>query len=442
MIPQKVQIFSVQVFKKGTPKQRYRVRWRIDGRGKTRSFKTKAEAERLRSQLMVAQSQGLRFDHATGYPVEWSRSEATWWTWSSAWLALKWPHWAGHTRRSGVEALVAITPYMTSRRAPEPPSSLSAWLWQVGYRPDFTEPALGDQNIRWLERWSVALVDLTPTLLEVAITRATTRQDGRPMAATTSRRRRNSIKSVLDAAVRRGLITSNPMENMEWRAPKRSVAVDVSVVPSQSDVLDLVDHIQQGPEGGRRYAAFFGCVGIAGMRPSEVAGLRADDLTLPGEGWGLARLRGALTSPGTRYSGDGKSSQAKALKHRGIADIREVPLAPRLVNMLQCHLTDYPSSPLIFVNNAGNPVLAHNYGKVWKRHRAMLWPTPHPLSTAVAYDLRHSAASTMLAAGVNPAEVARRLGHSVDMLMRVYAGVFHDERDRANEKLDRLDASR
>ncbi len=38
----------------------------------------------------------------------------------------------------------------------------------------------------------------------------------------------------------------------------------------------------------------------------------------------------------------------------------------------------------------------------------------------------------MLRSGVMPSEVARRLGHSVDVLMRVYAGVFQDERDRSN----------
>jgi hypothetical protein len=43
----------------------------------------------------------------------------------------------------------------------------------------------------------------------------------------------------------------------------------------------------------------------------------------------------------------------------------------------------------------------------------------------------------MLRAGVPPAEVARRLGHSVDVLMRVYAGVFDDERQRSNELIDR-----
>jgi hypothetical protein len=42
----------------------------------------------------------------------------------------------------------------------------------------------------------------------------------------------------------------------------------------------------------------------------------------------------------------------------------------------------------------------------------------------------------MLRAAVPPAEVARRLGHSVDVLMRVYAGVFDDERDRSNQLID------
>jgi hypothetical protein len=42
----------------------------------------------------------------------------------------------------------------------------------------------------------------------------------------------------------------------------------------------------------------------------------------------------------------------------------------------------------------------------------------------------------MLRAGVVPAEVARRLGHSVDVLMRVYAGVFADERARSNALVD------
>lgn len=42
----------------------------------------------------------------------------------------------------------------------------------------------------------------------------------------------------------------------------------------------------------------------------------------------------------------------------------------------------------------------------------------------------------MLRAAVPAAEVARRLGHSVDVLLRVYAGVFDDERERSNELIE------
>ncbi len=49
---------------------------------------------------------------------------------------------------------------------------------------------------------------------------------------------------------------------------------------------------------------------------------------------------------------------------------------------------------------------------------------------------RHSAATLMLRSGVLPAEVARRLGHSVDVLMRTYAGILTDELDRSNTMIE------
>ena len=91
----------------------------------------------------------------------------------------------------------------------------------------------------------------------------------------------------------------------------------------------------------------------------------------------------------------------------------------------------------VFTNAAGRTPTSTNYGPVWGRARIKLWPEEHRLGKTTVYDLRHSAATMMLRASVPPAEVARRLGHSVDILMRVYAGVFADERQRSNELIDR-----
>lgn len=72
-----------------------------------------------------------------------------------------------------------------------------------------------------------------------------------------------------------------------------------------------------------------------------------------------------------------------------------------------------------------------SYHPVWKRARKAAWVDRPELSSTTLYGLRHAAATMMLRAGVPPAEVARRLGHSIDVLLRVYAGVLVEERDRS-----------
>lgn len=434
---QRVQVFSLGLPAPGTPKdqRRYRVRWRIDGRDRMRRFKTRAEADRFRVQLQAAVVEGVRFDRQSGLPESWLRSTDTWWSWSVEWLGLKWPQWAGHSRRSGVESLVSVTPHLIRPGAAAAPAELNGWLREVGYRPGFEVPPGPERT--WLERWSLPLDELAPAALESALTAATTRRDGRAMAPSVILRRRNMVKSVLATAVRRGLILSNPMDRLEWRAPSRSVEVDISVLPSVVDVDAIVAHIAGLSSGGARFAAFFAMIGLVGMRPSEVAGLRVRDLTLPADGWGTARLRGAIPSPGTRYTDTAGTRDAKGLKHRPKGAVRLVPLPPDVVTMLLAHIDQWPSDDgLVFTNNKGRSVTPENYGKVWNRAKSRLWREDHHLSSTTPYDLRHAAATSMLRAGVAPSEVARRLGHSVDVLLRVYAGVSLDESDRANRAID------
>lgn len=369
-------VFSLGAPPPGTPKvsRRYRVKWRIDGRDKTRAFKTRAEAERLRSRLQVAAAGGEAFDLTTGFPTSWRARPAgptwwTWWTWSAEWLALKWPRWSGHSRRSVVESLTVLTP-LIAQGAPPPGDDLVLWLRHCGYCPGVLT---ADAVPAWLQDQSVPLHDIDV---------------GSWNGSCTRRRRRRTVTSL------------------------RSV--------------------------GARYAALFAVVGIAGMRPSEAIGLGTVDLQLPKKGWGIAALHGALTSPGTRYTADGEVLESKGLKQRPVDAVRDVPLSPHLVDRLRWHLERWP--PLdgrVFSNAGGRPLTTTNYGPVWGRARSQLWPPGHLLATATVYDLRHGAATMMLPAAVPGAEVARRLGHSVDILVRVYAGAFEDERDRSNELIDR-----
>lgn len=437
---QSVQVFSLGLPKPGTPKdrRRFRTKWAVDGRHKTRSFKTKEQAERLRSQLQQAVRDGQRFDLETGEPIKWAQSTATWWSWSTEWLALKWPQWAGNSRKSAVESLVAVTPHLVRRGAPDPPAGLVSWLWNIGFVPPFTATNREGPEARWLDRWSMPLLDISPGLLEVAITAATTRRDGKRMSASVSRRRYNGVKSVLVAAVHRELLDTNPVEKMVWTLPTDSDVVDIAVLPSVADVVDLVESLANSKPSTAQYAAFFACIGFAGLRPSEAARLSVPDLALPASGWGEARLTGALTSPGARYTVDGAVREEKGLKHRGDSEVRSVPLPPVLVERLAWHLDRWSRADddRVFLNSRDKPFTATNWGRPWRAERAKRWPASHRLATAVPYDLRHTAATMMLRAGVTPSEAARRLGHSVEMFLKVYAGVFEDETIRANALID------
>lgn len=429
-------MFGLGLPPKGTPtaQRRYRVKWRIDGRDRTRSLRSRAEAERYRRSLLDAVDAGERFNEATGEPSSWTNTTPTWLAWSQEWLLLKWPQWAGTTRRSAVEVLVLTAPLVVRPGAPTAPDEVAQWARSDGYQPGstgwYSPPA-------WLRRWSLPLDEITPRDLERVLLAITTKQDGKPMSAAVARRRKNTIGAVLRAAVRRDLIDRNPMDRVEWKTPSRDMTIDVATVPSIEDIVAIIKHVAGRGRRGARYAALFACVGLAGMRPSEAISLRGIDLELPKYGWGQARLRGATTEPGGNYTDSGERWESKGLKHRATGAVRDVPLPPLLVSHLRAHLDllDDPHGPL-FHNANGRPMTSTNYSSVWRRARTALRGDQPQLATATLYDLRHAAATMMLRAGVPPAEVARRLGHSVDVLMRVYSGVMSGEQARSNELID------
>jgi integrase len=437
-VPDRVFVFSLGLPKPGTDqaRRRYRVKWRVGVGDRTRSFKTRAEAERFRAALLMAVRDGLSFDAASGVPSAWLAPDEgpTWWAWAREWVALRWPHWSGNSRRSAIENLAIFTEYLVRTEAPEAPPGLRAWLRNDGLPPG-GEPA-GDFT-GWLEQWSVPLTALEPAILEAALRKATTNRDGTAAAATVARRRRNQVSTALTSAVRRGVIPFNPIERVEWRTPSRGLELDISTVPAPADVTALADDVGALRGDGRRMSALFALIGMVGLRPSEAAGLRLEDVSLPSEGWGLAKVRGAITAPGGRFTADGAAVEQKGLKHRAQGAIREVPLPPDLVQRLRTHLAAFPAQDgRVFSNAAGRPITAANYSPVWIRARERRWPEAHPLRNARLYDLRHAAATMMLRAGVPPAEVAMRLGHSVDVLMRVYAGVFPGDRERSNQLIE------
>jgi integrase len=74
---------------------------------------------------------------------------------------------------------------------------------------------------------------------------------------------------------------------------------------------------------------------------------------------------------------------------------------------------------------------------VWAEARRR--PSPPPSTgrrSAVApYDLRHAAVSLWLNSGVPATEVARRAGHGVAVVLKIYAHCIDGQTDAANERI-------
>jgi len=86
---------------------------------------------------------------------------------------------------------------------------------------------------------------------------------------------------------------------------------------------------------------------------------------------------------------------------------------------------------------SGKIVTDRAYLKVFHEARAAAFSEVEAASLIARrpYDLRHAAVSTWLNAGVTPAQVAEWAGHTVDVLLRVYAKCVAGQQDEAKRRI-------
>ena len=69
-----VRIYKTEVYK-GSKVTTYYVRWQVNGRQRKEPFRTVAQADSFRSELLTAARRGEAFSTETGRPVSWQRDE-------------------------------------------------------------------------------------------------------------------------------------------------------------------------------------------------------------------------------------------------------------------------------------------------------------------------------------------------------------------------------
>ncbi|MET8159375.1 tyrosine-type recombinase/integrase [Sphaerisporangium sp. NPDC005289] len=177
----------------------------------------------------------------------------------------------------------------------------------------------------------------------------------------------------------------------------------------------------------------------AALRPEEAAGLRRQNCDLPEQGWGLLTVEKARPQANKRWTNSGETHNSRGLKHRAKDETRLVPVPPVLVMILREHIDRYGVAPdgRLFRTAKGRPFSSSAYSGVWQQARRVAFTAEQAASPLAArpYDLRHAAVSLWLNAGVPATEVAERAGHSVDVLLRVYAKCIEGQQARANGKI-------
>ena len=400
------------------------VRYTIDGRHRSKSFRTRIEADRYRGRLLQAVQDGGRFDETSGEPQAWQTplSDLRVHEWARRWLAEQWPEWQPRTRASAAEALARFTT-IAVRAGATPPEELRVYLYTaLSPGSDANWNAMLE---RWLAKHCLTLGELDRERIADIDRKLSLKLDGTPMAANTANRIRIVARASIQSAIEAGAAAADVWPQRSKSRARRKVSrtrrsVDIRTLPGPAVMAEAINAIVTQQPASRTYRVMTAVAYYAGLRPSEVVMLRVRSVELPTEGWG----RLDVTEADISFDETGEPKTGP----------RTVPIPPVLVNILREWIEENKfTSPdrLLFRTRNNTMPSGSNWARAW--HRALESVGQQPLRV---YDCRHAAATTWLRAGMPLGETARRLGHSVETLVSTYVGALDDEEHIANQRID------
>lgn len=206
---------------------------------------------------------------------------------------------------------------------------------------------------------------------------------------------RDSLSSVLAWAVRQRMIGTNPVNAS--KVPRGQEAAAESVTPFTP--RELADTIAAHRERNAAYADVSEFASLTGLRWGELAALRVSDVV-------DAPIAAVVVS---RSKSDGYSVKAPKSGRT-----RRVPLTDRAAEIAEAHARGRDGGAPLFPAPRGGVMSEANY------KRAVAWG--ETASGHRFHDLRHTAATRWLQAGIDVKTVATWLGHSnAAVTLRIYA---------------------
>jgi integrase len=259
------------------------------------------------------------------------------------------------------------------------------------------------------------------------VERIVTTMEAKGRSPQTIRNALTPLRHALNHAVKHGTIPQNPATADLVDLPKKvQRKVDTLTAEEAKGFVEAA----KGERWGALYVVLLG----GGMRPGEALGLKWDDF----DGKAV-RIDRALVR--ARNGRDWRLRETKTAKSR-----RTVPLPGFAVNALKEFRrlqaedklqagSEWNETGLIFVDEKGEPLRWRSLARATFRNIL----TEADLPDIRPYDLRHTCASLLLAAGVNPKIVSERLGHStVALTLDTYSSVLPGLQEEATAKLGEL----
>ncbi|MER5752608.1 site-specific integrase [Streptomyces sp. NPDC002088] len=425
----------------------------MDGRRTMGATDVRALADDLGAVLLRAARQGVADESPAGISRGLPQGRAagiSWYAFALEYMEMRWPLIAAKTRDETNDALCAITRAMLRDVRGRPSDELlrramRGWAFVVPRPEPRQMPADVRLALRWVAGASCPLADLMdPVVMRSLLTALRLNRDGAVAAAETQRHKHKVLINAVRYALEQRKLPADPLAPIKWSVAETVDQVDPRVVANPSQARSLCARSPTSAVTGghvRRLVGLFAGMYYAGLRPAEAAGVSLPNCVLPAEGWGQVTVHRTLPQAGKRWTDTGRAHDERGLKGRPADDARSVPLPPELVALWRASIDAFGTADdgRLFFNERGGIVGSSTYDRAWHEARELGLPPDLVCSLLAArpYDLRHSALSTWLNAGVDPT-VAERAGNSVEVLMTTYAKCLYGRQEIANQRIDKL----
>jgi integrase len=229
----------------------------------------------------------------------------------------------------------------------------------------------------------------------------------------TIRKAHGLLSQTLKAAVRSRMLTNNPADGSSL--PRVESKAMLYLTPDQ--VQRLAGAIPDEQE------ALVYVLAYTGIREGEATALRRSRVN-------LLRRELIISESATDVHGHKVFTPPKNGR------TRTVPIPAFLTDMLASHLEHVPPEPdaLVFTNSVGGSMEWANFRRrIWKP--ALIAASINPALRI--HDLRHTAASILIAQGAHPKVVQEHLGHSsIVITMDRYGHLYPEDRTKVADALD------